>query len=168
VSARLLPIPSGTNGLPGSLPDTALATVKDISLICLSLTLYPFRALPLRPLPQQRHHARPQHNTRHHKPQSPPIHRPLRIEQEVPRQQLHQPSIYQNTRTETIQHATNDARREAAGVVRRAHAQADGDGKGRGESVGGAEEPGEGAVAGWEGDGGEAGADAEAFEGLML
>lgn len=49
------------------------------------------------PLPKQSHNARPQECGAHHKSQPLTIPRPERIEQKVPREQLHKPRIDQDT-----------------------------------------------------------------------
>jgi len=55
-----------------------------------------------RPLPQQRHHARPKDYTTNHKAQPLSIHRPLRVKQKVSCQQLDQTSVNQNASTQAV------------------------------------------------------------------
>lgn len=95
------------------------------------------------PLPKQCHNPRPQERRGHHECQSLVIPRPQRIEQKIPRQQLHEAGVDQDARAHRIQHPAHDVGSEGIGIVRRPHSQPDGDGDGSGQSVSGTKEPGE-------------------------
>lgn len=90
------------------------------------------------PLPKKCHDCGPQKQTHEHKRDPLPIPRPVRVKQEVSRQQLNQPRVKQDARRDRVQHARHDLRREAARVVPRGEADSDGHRDGRREAVGGA------------------------------
>ena len=83
------------------------------------------------------------------------------------RHQLDQARIDQNARADAIEHAIHHQRRLAAGRVTIAHGQADGDGDRRRDAVPERQEIGRPALGGGPGRDGEAGAETEAFEGLV-
>ena len=118
------------------------------------------------PLPKQSHDTGAQERRAQHKSQPLTIPGPKRIEQEIPRQKLHEPRIDQNSRAHRIQHPTDHISSEGVGIIRRSEPQSDGDCSGSRKTVSGAEKPWK-PGARFEGDGRHSSADAETFEGLM-
>jgi hypothetical protein len=131
-------------------------------------TTPPSKATNSSPFTQQRHKpsaSRHRRKSAKHLFQRRILHVPA--EHELVRHQLHQASINQNTSRDGIENTINDQRRLRTRRKRLPHAESDGDGDWRGNRISGAEVVGRVSFAFRPFDRGEAGAQGQAFEGLV-